>query len=438
MPYADARPVFLAVRDDLWPAPLRGMTEAARQAAWPAWAAKRDAEVRDRVDAGEADSVIHLLLFGTSFTRAPRATDRELTLLAMRPAEAIAVLRPRIDDFTAAVLNPATDERLEVARRVMRRAGVEPTAANRPKVQQYLEQRAAALGRDGAAQLQAMLHDPTGNDTIYRQRGLSSDTTFAIDFGVERALEELRARKVFAPGSISRVAIVAPGLDFIDKQNGYDFYPQQTIQPFAVIDSLLRLGLAPSAGIRVTAFDVAPRVIEHINAARAAAATGKGYTLVLPRSRDRGWTPPLLTFYQRLGQRIGEAQPPERTPKPPSTAGRVDVRSVVVRPAIAQAVSARDLNIVLEQANSAAVGGPFDLVVATNILLYYDVFEQSLALANIAHMVRPGGVLLSNDRLVELPSSPMTGIGYTDTIYSSTPGEGDAGDRVYSYQRPLR
>ena len=33
---------------------------------------------------------------------------------------------------------------------------------------------------------------------------------------------------------------------------------------------------------------------------------------------------------------------------------------------------------------------------ATNVLVYYDRFEQSLALTNAATMLRPGGVLLTN------------------------------------------
>lgn len=47
-------------------------------------------------------------------------------------------------------------------------------------------------------------------------------------------------------GQVARVAVVGPGLDFIDKndQSAYDYYPQQTLQPFALFDSLVRLGLA--------------------------------------------------------------------------------------------------------------------------------------------------------------------------------------------------
>ena len=48
------------------------------------------------------------------------------------------------------------------------------------------------------------------------------------------------------PGSVQKIAIVGPGLDFANKEKGNDFYPPQTIQPFAMLDSLTRLGVARS------------------------------------------------------------------------------------------------------------------------------------------------------------------------------------------------
>ena len=47
----------------------------------------------------------------------------------------------------------------------------------------------------------------------------------------------------------------------------------------------------------------------------------------------------------------------------------------------------------------------FDLIVATNILVYYDAFDQTLALANVSSMLRPGGFFLVNSPI--LPSSTM-------------------------------
>jgi SAM-dependent methyltransferase len=236
-----------------------------------------------------------------------------------------------------------------------------------------------------------------------------------------------------AAASVRRVAIIGPGLDFTDKQEGYDFYPPQTIQPFAVIDSLRRIGLAAPAGVQVTTFDLSQRVLAHITAARTRAAQGRGYTLVLPRATDRSWSAELTAYWQRFGDRIG--QPSPVTPPPPA-AGRVDVRGVLVPPSIVLAIEPRDLNIVLQRVEPAAPAEQFDLVLATNILLYYDVFEQSLAVANIAKMLRPGGLFLTNDRLLELPAAPVRSAGERDVTYMRLPDSSVKGDRLTWYRRP--
>jgi hypothetical protein len=103
---------------------------------------------------------------------------------------------------------------------------------------------------------------------------------------------------------------------------------------------------------------------------------------------------------------------------------------MLVRPPVVLSVTPVDLNIVTER-----IDLQFDLVIATNILLYYDVFEQSLAAVNIAKMLRPGGFLLTNNRIFELPNSPLAGVGFTDATYMSLTGIGDVGDRVIWYQR---
>ena len=77
----------------------------------------------------------------------------------------------------------------------------------------------------------------------------------------------------------------------------------------------------------------------------------------------------------------------------------------------------------------------FDLVIATNILLYYDVFEQSMAAANIAQDVAARRI--SPDQQPDLRAAEQSacGVGFTDVTYMSLPGIGDAGDRVIWYQR---
>ena len=84
------------------------------------------------------------------------------------------------------------------------------------------------------------------------------------------------------------MAIVGPGLDFADKDVGFDFYPQQTLQPFAVLDALKRLDLAPSSGDpEIVLLDISPRIVDHVKQARARAAKNIGYTLNLPLPRAR-------------------------------------------------------------------------------------------------------------------------------------------------------
>ena len=434
--YSDAQPVFETLRPDLLPADLRGLSPAQREATWDAWITRRDADIRARVADGDEDSIVNFLLYGTSFTARPRATDADIEGLVARE-EIPAWLRGRSDDFVAALAAPGSNERLQFARGVLARHRIDPsTPAGKADARSYVETRTVAMSRAGALRTRALL-DSSATDladrlTLFRERGLSSDTSIFIDYGIDAALEAIARAGTLKPGSVARVAIVGPGLDFSDKLDGYDFYPLQTIQPFAVVDSLVRLGLAPRGGVRVAAFDLSARILQHLDAAITRAHAGQPYPLVLPRNLDQSWSAPLVRYWQRAGDRIGEKA---AAPALPPNAGRAEVRRILVRPAVVQSMTTRDLNIVLQRPDPMPAGEQFDLMIATNILLYYDVFEQSLAGINIAKMLRPGGLLLTNNRIFELPSTPLTGVGFTDASYISIPGIGGTGDRIIWYQR---
>ena len=441
IPYSDAEPILLNLQEQLWPAELQGKTPRATEDAWVDWASRRDATIRARVVTGDEDSIIHLLQFGTTFTKQPRITEQQLAGVAVRQAGSLTtafvpspLLLARIEDFVAAVASPGTNERLQFARRVIDRQGIDPTnEEGRNRLRRYLEDRTAVVG---SAPHSSTLQDPaTGladQLTIFRDRGLASDTALWIGFAIEQALDAIKASGRIKPGAIRRVAIVGPGLDFTDKQEGHDFYPQQTIQPFALVDSLSRLGLAASIDLQVTALDLSPRVIQHLEAARMRAGSGNPYALVLPRNLDQPWTPELVKYWQGVGGRIGAET--KGVALPPN-AGRVASRSVLVRPPVVLSIHPRDINIVVQRIEPLADAERFDLIVATNILIYYDVFEQLLAVANMAAMLRPGGMLLSNDRIFELPGGPVASIGRTDVPYMEGPGSGPRGDRIEWYQR---
>ena len=137
---------------------------------------------------------------------------------------------------------------------------------------------------------------------LFRERGLASDTSVRVNFAIEEAL-----RRVYTAGArsgrVRRVAMIGPGLDVVDKQEGYDFYPPQTIQPFAVIDSLVRLGLADADTLQVTTLDVSARVNDHIAEMGRRARAGEPYVMHLPLDGAVAWTPELLSYFDDLARR---------------------------------------------------------------------------------------------------------------------------------------
>lgn len=431
--YGDARPVLDALRDDLLPAELRSRRPAEREALWPAWVERRDAQIRGRLAQADDDSVLNLLLLGTRFTTRPRVTD----LASLRtPGTAADLIGGRLDDLIASLGAPGADERLRLAREVVERKGIDvETAEGRREAREQLLAILARVVSETerfvrSVEAMAQLEDPAAklslNATLYRDRGLSSDTSIVTNFALDRTLQELKAGGRLEAGAVRRVAIVGPGLDVVDKREGHDFYPVQTMQPFGVADSLTRLGLAAS-DLQITTFDLSPRVNDHLKAAGERARAGAAYRVHLPLGTHEQWRPALVRYWQRFGSSIGE----ETRAVIPANAPGVHVRAIHVRPATIAAIVPLDLNIVLQRLEPIASGNRFDLVIATNVLVYYGVFEQSLAAANLARMLRPGGLVLSNTSIVELPQSPLALVGHTDVVYT----ESAVGDRILWYAR---
>jgi predicted TPR repeat methyltransferase len=89
------------------------------------------------------------------------------------------------------------------------------------------------------------------------------------------------------------------------------------------------------------------------------------------------------------------------------------------------------LNIVFEHFADSATK-PFDLIIATNVFLYYDTFEQALALRNISTLLKPGGFFLTNDWLPHVSQTPMRLTQYSPVRYGVS---ADWGDNVFWWQR---
>src|SRR5688572_13356014 len=420
------------------PPGLASLTPARMAAAWPAWIQRHDREIRARLDQGDEDTIVNWRLFGTSFTARPRAVlgavesgaggDQELVL-----RRTIELISGRLDDLLKALAAPGADERRLFARGFLQRKGLRvATAADREAARDYLR---AAIVRVAGEQDQVdhELGATSGGDPLtefvrrsrlFRTRGLSLDTSVTSNLAVDQALAAMKERGLLKPGAVRRVAIVGPGLDFADKDVGFDAYPPQTLQPFAVLDSLQRLGLAPSpGGPELVLLDISPRIIDHVTRARTRAASNIGYTLNLPLPRGTPWLPQVRTYWQTFGDRIST---PVQVSASKGIADVAELRAVRARPSAVQRMSVLNVNIVTERLDREA----FDLVIATNVFIYYDELDQALAMSNVEAMLKPGAYLLANFSAPKLTSLTIRPVETTTTRYART---GNANENILDF-----
>jgi hypothetical protein len=448
-----AQPILEALGNDL-PAELKNQSPAGREAAWPGWLTRHEQDMRARLLRGEEDTLVNFLTFGTSFTAQRRLTASEFARLPFDPVpsqlspntspEAARLLK-RVDDLLCGLANPGKNERLlflaqfveEQGYHPRAAGGVRPALAERNRLKAYVLANAARVVREQesfqrefeqARQLKDRTEDFAERSRLYRSRGLSYDTSLLPNMAIEESLKAMQARGLLAPGSVRRAAVIGPGLDFTDKVGGYDFYPQQTIQCFALVDTLFRLGLARTGQLELTTFDVSPRVNDHLRRARRRAQLGQAYILQLPRHSQIPWKPAASHYWQQFGDQIGTPVDPIRAP---ALAGSLETRAVRIPPAIVSMITPVDLDIVVQHLDVPPQEG-FDLIIATNVFVYYGLFEQFLALANTQSMLRPGGFLLSNNSLPLLSSSEMRAVDYLSLLYSDLPEDGDV---IAWYQR---
>jgi hypothetical protein len=226
---------------------------------------------------------------------------------------------------------------------------------------------------------------------LYRTRGLSTDTEVEAGYavylglGIVKSLDQNR--------HIRRVLIVGPGLDLAPRTALLEVGPPESYQPWAVIDALLSLGLSRLDDLEVVAADINPRVVEHLHGAGAAPPTLRLLNGI-QESETVTLSPEFRDYFVHLGAAIGQVDA-GADPKAGGagvSGGRLQ-KTVAVGPAAARALRAETLDVVTERFEGPA----FDLVIATNILPYFDDAELMLAMSNVAAMLAPGGVFLHNE-----------------------------------------
>ena len=430
VPFSAAQPILKSYLNSL-PAELKpnGQPTAA---AWDAWVRRNDQEIRSRLERGEEDTLTNLLRLGVTYTKQERISFVLLERYG-KDKYVDSLADHRADDLIRALAAAHANEGMTDLRRFLEKQGFNlNTPAGRQKVKAYMLANLARM-RDEVIRADAELYSKKGADLSqqFKDRGISTDSNLYPDYTIELHLRHMMEQGLLKPGSIRRVAIVGPGLDFVNKNAGSDFYPPQSTQPFAVIDTLARLQLADPATVELVTFDISSRVNKHLARARAEAAAGKWYNMQLLASPSDQWNKDYAAgfndYWQHLGSEIGK--PAQRIPVPDAAAD-IWNRAVSVRPAVVERVTPEDMNVVF-QTIPLAPEKRFDLVIGTNIFVYYDSFEQSLARANLATMIKPGGYLITNEALA---GNAPTGL--ADSLQTTIAVTSGDTEHMYTYARP--
>ena len=334
---------------------------------------REDAEVRARLDRGEEDTLVNLLRFGVTFTKEYRIDDRYLSKYGQSTL-VNAFAENRANDLVRALGSGSPNEGVAHMRAFLEKKGYSfATPADRARVKSYLLANLARM-RD---EIRRYISQTQAGDRfqLFEDRGISLDTNLWPDFLIDQHLASMLRKGLLGPGSVHRVAVVGPGLDFANKEMGNDFYPRQTIQPFAVLDSLVRLGLSNPASVELYTLDISSEVNFHIARARKNAAAGRAYVVQLPwntaaRMTDE-YRQSFTEYWEKLGSSIGESVPPIAVPA--AAAAETETRAVKIRPAVVLRITPLDTNIVIERPARAAQSG-FDLIIGTNIFVYFGEF----------------------------------------------------------------
>ena len=427
VPFSAAQPVLNAYLSSL-PAELKPSGQPTA-AAWDNWVRSQDKEIRVRIEEGEENTLTNLLRLGVTYTSEPRITYDYLARYG-HDSFVDSIADKRANDLIKALSGPHPSEGMMEMRALLIKKGYSlKTPEDQKKVKAYMLANLARL-RDDVDRDKKLAQ--VNRYQAFKDRGISTDSNLYPDYLLDLHFKHMMEQGLLKPGSIHRIAIVGPGLDFVNKKSGSDFYPPQTTQPFAVIDSLVRLGLADANSIEVYTFDISARVNKHLERARHEAAAGKPYTIQLLSSPSEGWSKTYLSgfleYWQKLGSEVGKSVPPIPVPE-----GASDIwnRAVSVRPSVVKDVMPVDMNIVF-QTVPLAPDKQFDLIIGTNIFVYYGGLEQSLARANLGTMIKPGGFLLTNEALPGNAPSKLTDSLKTSVNVTSNP---PASDYMYSYLR---
>ncbi len=235
------------------------------------------------------------------------------------------------------------------------------------------------------------------------ERGLRTTSPITVAALVDQFINSATAKQSL-PDKISRVLIIGPGLQFSDPEAGEEI-PQESHEPFTLMDSLLRSGKAAAEALQVDLLDINPRVIEHV---RDATNSDKPYILHVVMNTEA--VPSELLDY---GQMIfGSSLPGAMSSKAvqgksrrPSS-GRLEPAEMISRALTIPATIVKRLHpfqgdMTTTDLRKLAPAGSkkYDAIFCFDTLIYLSESERMLAGINIREALADNGVFVTDNRL---------------------------------------
>ncbi len=374
----------------------------------------------EREREGENDHLVYFILQSRRFTQQPkiepalsayefvqnlRPEERGKYLSAHPPClpalqNMPAPVARRIDDFIDALGRLTTDERLSYFKGFLERSKSPSVPVAQYLYSQYARSMRFLYEKEFRAKEVSASEKGPFLASLYQERGHSTDTRLEANFAVRTALSVL---KQLNPSlELDHVLIVGPGLDLAPRTDLIDAVPPQSYQPFAVADALLGLGLSLPDRLRVDCVDINDRVVQFIQEFPKRKTRSLTVFWRIDSAGGNSIAADYKSYFDNFGKSIGKEAPVER---PSAPLDSYLAKSVLVRRDLAEKITADRMNIITERYHPSP---KYDLVVVTNVFLYFSTTELALSVGNIQSMMRTGGYLVHNEFRPELEALSRT------------------------------
>jgi hypothetical protein len=240
-------------------------------------------------------------------------------------------------------------------------------------------------------------------------RGLRTTTPIFVSALVDHFITTRTGKDVLPP-KVNRMLIIGPGLQFSDPDLGEEI-PQESHEPFTLVDSLFRNGIAMPGALQVDLLDINSRVVQHF---KDAAAGNKPYDLHVVINKEENAAREELGFLHYGEEVLGRSLPGVQSSKPVEGKSRRASRGSLEPAAIITRSLSIPLTVVkmfhpfegdMTTTDLRKLHPPmdtkYDAIFCFNTLIYLDEKERMLAGINIREALTENGVFVTDNRFVK-------------------------------------